>query len=90
VTDWIDVHDAYVAEHGDEARPEAVAAADRTLPQEFKPGAVWLVEDPRDVVVLPSNYVQIFGGVTALPGKRARPRTGASTSPPLLGHERMP
>ena len=47
---WHEVHDAYVTEHGDEFRPEAVAAADdATREFSFAPGARWLVEDALSV-----------------------------------------
>ena len=53
---WHQVHDDYVKEHGDDARPEAVAAADRDSPYEISlaPGGKWLVAD--------HNMVQVFHG----------------------------
>ena len=53
---WHQAHDAYVTEHGDDARPEAVRHADAIAPDfnsfSYAPGAVWAVDAP-------VNYVQI-------------------------------
>ena len=70
---WHELHDEHVREHGDDARPEAVARADARADAEqppdayvYEPGARWLVSDP--------SHVQVWTGAYGLHGSALEAR----------------